>query len=53
MNKCILCGLCVRACNELPGKDNLDFANRGFDRKATTYGDVHIWNQTAPFVEPV
>ncbi len=44
MNKCILCGLCVRACNEVVGKDNLHFAYRGFDRKATTCGDV-------PYVE--
>ncbi len=49
MNKCILCGLCVRACNELPGKDNLDFANRGFDRKATTYGDVPYMESDCTF----
>ncbi len=40
LNKCILCGACVRACEELTGKDNLSYLNRGFERKATTAGDV-------------
>lgn len=40
MNKCILCGACVRACEELTGADNLSYLNRGFRRKATTAGDV-------------
>lgn len=30
-DKCILCGLCVRACNEVAGKGILDFVGRGFD----------------------
>jgi len=29
MNKCILCGACVRACTEFPGHSVLGFANRG------------------------
>ncbi|MDI9480838.1 MAG: molybdopterin-dependent oxidoreductase, partial [Bacillota bacterium] len=40
LNKCILCGACVRACEEMTGKDNLSYLYRGFDRKATTAGDV-------------
>ena len=28
-NKCILCGACVRACNEIQGLGIIDFANRG------------------------
>lgn len=40
MNKCIVCGACVRACEEMTGQDNLAYLNRGFDRKATTAGDV-------------
>jgi len=44
LNKCILCGKCVRACAEITGKDNLDFAYRGFNTKVTTFGD-------APFLE--
>lgn len=39
LNKCILCGKCVRACTEKPGKDNLNFARRGFARKIATFGD--------------
>lgn len=40
LNKCILCGACVRACEELTGQDNLSYLNRGYRRKATTAGDV-------------
>lgn len=29
LNKCILCGRCVRACEELAGLSNLGFINRG------------------------
>lgn len=39
LNKCILCGKCVRACKEMTGKNNLDFTNRGFDTKVTTFYD--------------
>jgi len=38
-NKCILCGKCVRACSEIPGIDNLDFAYRSNTTKVTTAGD--------------
>ncbi len=40
LNKCILCGACVRACEEMTGADNLSYLYRGYDRKATTAGDV-------------
>jgi len=30
-NKCILCGRCVRICNEVAGANALGFVNRGFD----------------------
>lgn len=39
MNKCILCGKCVRGCSEIPGKDIFDFAHRGFFTKVTTACD--------------
>jgi formate dehydrogenase alpha subunit len=32
MNKCILCGKCVRACDSITGQNTLDFAYRGFQR---------------------
>ncbi|MCD6344016.1 MAG: (2Fe-2S)-binding protein, partial [Anaerolineae bacterium] len=31
MNKCILCGRCVRACAEIQGRDVWNFSERGFD----------------------
>jgi MauM/NapG family ferredoxin protein len=34
--KCILCGLCVRACNELAHENVLGFVGRGADRRVTT-----------------
>ncbi|MCX8068892.1 MAG: formate dehydrogenase subunit alpha, partial [Thermodesulfovibrionales bacterium] len=30
MNKCILCGRCVRVCHEVQGVGAIDFTNRGF-----------------------
>lgn len=33
MNKCILCGRCVRACEEIQGRFVWGFSNRGFDTK--------------------
>jgi len=33
MNKCILCGKCVRMCAEIQGNNVVDFAYRGFDTK--------------------
>jgi len=33
LNKCILCGRCVRACNEIQVNEDLDFAQRGYRAK--------------------
>lgn len=38
-NKCILCGDCVRTCNELQGVGVFEFANRGYDMRVTTAFD--------------
>ncbi len=35
MNKCILCGLCVRICHDINGAGAIEFINRGFDSKVT------------------
>ncbi|MFN3820706.1 MAG: 4Fe-4S binding protein [bacterium] len=35
-NKCILCGLCVQACEKIAGVSAIGFANRGIDRVVTT-----------------
>ncbi len=35
MNKCILCGKCVRACEEIQGRSVIDFAYRGFNTEVS------------------
>lgn len=32
-NKCVLCGLCVRVCDEVQGVGAIGYANRGFESK--------------------
>lgn len=32
-NKCVMCGLCVRVCDEVQGVGAIGFADRGFDAK--------------------
>ncbi len=39
MNKCILCGLCVRTCHEINGVGAVGFMNRGFDTKVSAAFD--------------
>jgi len=39
MNKCILCGKCVRTCNQVEERQVLGFINRGFDTKVSTAFD--------------
>jgi len=38
-NKCILCGICVRTCEELQRVSGIDFAFRGPNTKVTTFKD--------------
>ena len=38
-NKCILCGICVRTCDEIVGLGALGYINRGFDTVVGTFGD--------------
>ncbi|MGQ9511829.1 formate dehydrogenase subunit alpha [Thermodesulfitimonas sp.] len=42
MNKCILCGLCVRVCGELVGRSVIDFTKRGFFTKITPPMDLPL-----------
>jgi predicted molibdopterin-dependent oxidoreductase YjgC len=42
MNKCILCGKCVRACDELQGLANVTFMNRGFATKVGFFMDRRV-----------
>ena len=34
-NKCIMCGLCVRVCEEVQGVGAIGYAERGFESKVT------------------
>ena len=42
MNKCILCGACVRACHEFQGLGVLDFYNRGYKAKVQTMSNKNM-----------
>jgi len=39
-NDCILCGLCVRSCNEIVGAEAIGFSMRGTRRKITTSFEI-------------
>lgn len=49
MNKCILCGKCVRACAEITGQDTIDFAYRGFISKVTPFYDEELVESNCVF----
>ena len=38
-NRCILCGRCVRTCQEITCVGAIDLAYRGFDMKVSTFGE--------------
>jgi len=42
MNKCILCGICVRTCAEIQGDSAIDYGFRGIDTVITTMGNEPI-----------
>jgi len=39
-NKCILCGICVRTCDEIQGVRAIDFVNRGYDTVIGVFGGL-------------
>ncbi len=41
-NKCVLCGICVRTCDEIEGVNAIDFLYRGYDTKIGVFGDKPI-----------
>lgn len=45
-NKCVLCGICVRTCDEIQGARAIDFVNRGYETVIGAFGNK-------PFVESV
>ena len=46
LEKCILCGKCVRACDELQGRQAIHFGYRGFAAKITAPYDLPMWDST-------
>lgn len=42
LNKCILCGICVRTCRDRLGVSAIDFGYRGYDTKIITFSDEPI-----------
>lgn len=49
LNKCILCGLCVRMCHEINGAAAIEFINRGFDSKVTPAFDDPLEHSSCVF----
>ena len=41
-NKCVLCGICVRTCQEIQKVNAIDFAGRGNNTKIATFADKPI-----------
>ena len=40
--KCVLCGICIRTCDEIQGVNALEYLYRGFQTKVGTFGDKPI-----------
>lgn len=49
MNKCILCGKCVRVCVEIQGRSIVYFAYRGFNAKLNTALDLPLFQSECVF----
>jgi len=45
-NKCIICGICVRTCDEIVGRGTLDFIDRGFGTVIGTFGNKSFADST-------
>lgn len=45
-DRCILCGRCVRMCDEVVGNETLNFGNRGREAKIIADGDVALGDST-------
>ena len=46
MNYCILCGKCVRACDEIVGAGAIAISSRGYSARISTFGDGPIVDST-------
>lgn len=49
MNKCILCGKCVRVCKEIQCTTTIDFVGRGFDAYIGTGYDIPLNKENCRF----
>ena len=49
MNKCILCGKCIRTCAEVEGRSVIDFAYRGFKTKVAPAMDVSLGDSSCVY----
>lgn len=49
MNKCIMCGKCIRMCAEVQGKSIVDFAYRGFSTKVAPAMDLSLADSDCVF----
>lgn len=49
LNKCILCGKCIRKCHDVNGVGAVDFMYRGFATKVTTPFDMPIEESSCVF----
>jgi formate dehydrogenase alpha subunit len=45
-NKCVLCGICVRTCNEIQGAQAIDFVNRGYLTTIGTFDNKSFLDST-------
>jgi len=45
-NKCVVCGICVRTCDEIVGRGTLDFVDRGFRTVIGTFGNKSFIEST-------
>jgi predicted molibdopterin-dependent oxidoreductase YjgC len=41
-NKCIYCGICVRTCDEIQNINAIDYSQRGYDTRISTFGNRPI-----------
>jgi len=46
LNKCVLCGICVRTCEEIQGDECIDFTFRGIETRIGVLGDKPIAEST-------
>jgi formate dehydrogenase (NADP+) alpha subunit len=44
MNKCVLCGICVRTCDELQGDNAIDYVNRGPHTIISTFNNQPLFD---------